>query len=124
MRRARIAYLCEQIYRAQVPFRACHGVVRLKLAATQVFCELVVVKRPLQRVRVCDFRVRHDGRRLRLDLHILPEVEEGAEPEHAVAQLAAVVGKLAAGVEQIELHLEQVVLAYASHLALLLRHLI
>ena len=58
----------------------------------------------------------------RYNLHIGIEVEEAAQVEHVGLSCADAVGVVAASVEQVQFHLQQVVFTYLSHAAFLNRH--
>ena len=117
-------YLGEDIDGAKITLGLSHGIVGLQLASAQIERVAVVLQR-FAESDVIRYVSRGDRvRDSRLNLDVLAQIEERAESEHAAAHLAGAVGESALGIEAVELHLQQIVAADASHVIFLESHLV
>ena len=112
---AGIAYLREERYLAQIALGLGHLIVGFELPAAQVAHKLVVGQSLFESVGIGHLHHRDTRRYLRLYLHRRLQIEKRPQGEHVALQLRLAVGHVGAGVEQVQLHLQQVVLADLTH---------
>ncbi len=108
----------------QVAFCFCHGIVGFELASAYVSCELVVGQGTVQGIVVGKRHMRHLVGHFGHQFGVFVIVEECPEGEHGVFEIAFACGQVGTCVEQVEFHLQKVVLADLPHGAFFAGHLV